>query len=50
MPIWCASAPFFTLENVDQVDQRHIVLNNDIIVRSSWDRGPNTAKDGEWLC
>jgi len=39
--------PFFTIENVDQVDARHIVVGNDNNLPFSSSRHPNRADDNE---
>ena len=39
--------PFFTIENVDIVDSRHIVVGNDNNLPFSSSRGPNQADDNE---
>jgi hypothetical protein len=39
--------PFFTIENVDIVDERHIVVGNDNNLPYSSSRGPNMADDSE---
>jgi hypothetical protein len=39
--------PFFTIENVDIVDSRHIVVGNDNNLPFSSSREPNRADDNE---
>ena len=39
--------PFFTIENVDVVDERHIVVGNDNNLPFSSSRDPNRADDNE---
>jgi hypothetical protein len=39
--------PFFTIENVDIVDERHIVVGNDNNLPFSTSREPNKADDNE---
>jgi len=39
--------PFFTIENVDMVDERHIVVGNDNNLPFSASREPNKADDNE---
>ncbi|XXF08654.1 hypothetical protein J3Q00_22180 [Pseudomonas sp. D2-3] len=39
--------PFFTIENVDIVDERHIVVGNDNNLPFSSSREPNRADDNE---
>ncbi len=39
--------PFFTIENVDMVDARHIVVGNDNNLPFSSSREPNKADDNE---
>ncbi len=39
--------PFFTIENVDIVDEKHIVVGNDNNLPFSSSREPNTADDNE---
>lgn len=41
------SLPFFTIENVDVVDERHIVVGNDNNLPFSSSRHPNRADDNE---
>jgi hypothetical protein len=41
--------PFFTIENVDVVDARHIVVGNDNNLPFSTSRDPNKADDNEML-
>lgn len=41
--------PFFTIENVDIVDDRHIVVGNDNNLPFSSSREPNTADDNEMI-
>lgn len=41
--------PFFTIENVDVVDNRHIVVGNDNNLPFSSSRDPNTADDNELI-
>jgi hypothetical protein len=41
--------PFFTIENVDVVDERHIVVGNDNNLPFSSSRDPNRADDNEML-
>jgi len=41
------SFPFFTIENVDVVDERHIVVGNDNNLPFSSSREPNKADDNE---
>ena len=39
--------PFFTIENVDEVDDKHIVVGNDNNLPFSSSRDPNKADDNE---
>ena len=39
--------PFFTIENVDRVDEHHIVVGNDNNLPFSSSREPNKADDNE---
>jgi hypothetical protein len=39
--------PFFTIENVDIVDPRHIIVGNDNNLPFSSSRDPNKADDNE---
>ena len=41
--------PFFTIENVDIVDARHIVVGNDNNLPFSSSRDPNRADDNELI-
>jgi hypothetical protein len=41
--------PFFTIENVDIVDDRHIIVGNDNNLPFSSSRDPNKADDNEFL-
>lgn len=41
--------PFFTIENVDVVDGRHIIVGNDNNLPFSSSRDPNKADDNEFL-
>lgn len=41
--------PFFTIENVDVVDERHIVVGNDNNLPFSTSREPNKADDNELI-
>lgn len=41
--------PFFTIENVDVVDSRHIVVGNDNNLPFSSSRDPNRADDNEFI-
>ncbi len=41
--------PFFTIENVDVVDERHIVVGNDNNLPFSSSREPNAADDNELI-
>ena len=41
--------PFFTIENVDVVDARHIVVGNDNNLPFSSSREPNRADDNELI-
>jgi hypothetical protein len=41
--------PFFTIENVDQVDDRHIIVGNDNNLPFSSSRDPNRADDNELI-
>jgi hypothetical protein len=41
--------PFFTIENVDKVDDRHIVVGNDNNLPFSSSREPNKADDNEFI-
>lgn len=41
--------PFFTIENVDAVDERHIVVGNDNNLPFSTSRLPNTVDDNEFV-
>ncbi|MFC7421732.1 esterase-like activity of phytase family protein [Iodobacter arcticus] len=41
--------PFFTIENVDVVDSRHIVVGNDNNLPFSSSREPNQADDNEFI-
>jgi hypothetical protein len=39
--------PFFTIENLDVVDEKHIVVGNDNNLPFSSSREPNKADDNE---
>lgn len=41
--------PFFTIENVDLVDARHIIVGNDNNLPFSSSRAPNQADDNEFI-
>jgi hypothetical protein len=41
--------PFFTIENVDIVDAKHIVVGNDNNLPFSSSREPNKADDSELI-
>ena len=41
--------PFFTIENVDIVDERHIIVGNDNNLPFSSSRDPNRADDNEFM-
>ncbi len=41
--------PFFTIENVDVVDSRHIIVGNDNNLPFSTSREPNKADDNEFV-
>ncbi|ETR78111.1 isocitrate dehydrogenase [Afipia sp. P52-10] len=41
--------PFFTIENVDRVDDRHIIVGNDNNLPFSTSRDPNKADDNEFV-
>lgn len=41
--------PFFTIENVDIVDERHIIVGNDNNLPFSSSRDPNRADDNEFV-
>ncbi len=41
--------PFFTIENVDVVDARHIIVGNDNNLPFSTSREPNKADDNEFV-
>ena len=41
--------PFFTIENVDIVDGRHIIVGNDNNLPFSSSRDPNRADDNEFI-
>ncbi len=41
--------PFFTIENVDIVDGRHIVVGNDNNLPFSSSRDPNRADENEFI-
>jgi hypothetical protein len=41
--------PFFTIENVDVVDERHIVVGNDNNLPFSSSRAPNAQDDNEFV-
>ncbi|MGL5448042.1 MAG: esterase-like activity of phytase family protein [Rhabdaerophilum sp.] len=41
--------PFFTIENVDVVDEKHIIIGNDNNLPFSSSRDPNKADDNEFL-
>jgi hypothetical protein len=41
--------PFFTIENVDIVDGRHIIVGNDNNLPFSTSRDPNRADDNEFI-
>jgi hypothetical protein len=41
--------PFFTIENVDIVDQKHIIVGNDNNLPFSSSRDPNRADDNEFV-
>jgi hypothetical protein len=43
------SFPFFTIENVDVVDQHHIIVGNDNNLPFSSSRQPNQADDNELI-
>ena len=40
---------FFTIENVDVVDERHIIVGNDNNLPFSTSRDPNKADDNEFV-
>jgi hypothetical protein len=41
--------PFFTIENVDRVDETHIIVGNDNNLPFSSSRDPNEADDNEFV-
>lgn len=41
--------PFFTIENVDVVDNKHIIVGNDNNLPFSTSRDPNKADDNEFI-
>ena len=41
--------PFFTIENVDRVDETHIIVGNDNNLPFSSSRDPNKADDNEFV-
>jgi hypothetical protein len=41
--------PFFTIENVDVIDERHIIVGNDNNLPFSSSREPNRADDNEFV-
>ena len=41
--------PFFTIENVDRVDETHIIVGNDNNLPFSSGRDPNKADDNEFV-
>jgi hypothetical protein len=41
--------PFFTIENVDVIDERHIIVGNDNNLPFSTSRDPNKADDNELI-
>jgi hypothetical protein len=41
--------PFFTIENVDRVDERHIIVGNDNNLPFSSSRDPKKADDNEFV-
>ena len=41
--------PFFTIENVDLVDDKHIIVGNDNNLPFSSSRDPNKADDNELI-
>lgn len=41
--------PFFTIENVDRVDETHIIVGNDNNLPFSSSRDPNKADDDEFM-
>ena len=41
--------PFFTIENVDRVDDTHIIVGNDNNLPFSSSRDPNKADDNEFV-
>jgi hypothetical protein len=41
--------PFFTIENVDVMDERHIIVGNDNNLPFSSSRDPNKADDNELI-
>jgi hypothetical protein len=43
------SFPFFTIENVDVIDERHIIVGNDNNLPFSSSRDPNRADDNEFM-
>jgi hypothetical protein len=43
------SFPFFTIENVDVIDERHIIVGNDNNLPFSTSRDPNKADDNELI-
>ena len=42
--------PFFTIENVDALDVRHIIDGNDNNLSFSSSHEPNKADDNELIC
>jgi hypothetical protein len=43
------SFPFFTIENVDVIDERHIIVGNDNNLPFSTSRDPTKADDNELI-
>ena len=41
--------PFFTIENVDRIDESHIIVGNDNNLPFSSSRDPNKADDNEFV-
>ena len=41
--------PFFTIENVDRIDETHIIVGNDNNLPFSSSRDPNKADDNEFV-
>ena len=41
--------PFFTIENVDRIDETHIIVSNDNNLPFSSSRDPNKADDNEFV-